>query len=66
MCYHELRLLAAGEDTLNLHDEIEHIGLYNKINHYHGLRVEDVSRFTFDPSYMRDIDRYFIDRSACI
>jgi hypothetical protein len=62
MHYLELRLLASAETTLSQNDEIEHIGLYNKINHYHELQVRGVDRFTFDPAYMRDIDHYFMSR----
>lgn len=62
--YLELRLLASAETNLSQHDEIEHVGLYNKINYYHELPVKGMDRMSFDPSYMRDIDHYFMDRSA--
>jgi hypothetical protein len=62
--YLELRLLASAETILNQSDEIEHIGLYNKINFYHELPVKGMDRMSFDASYMRDIDHYFMDRSA--
>jgi hypothetical protein len=62
--YLELRLLASAETALVQHDEIEHIALYNKMNYYHELPVQDMSQVSFDPSYMRDIDHYFMDRSA--
>lgn len=61
--YLELRLLASAKTTLNQHDEIEHIGLYNELNSYH-LAVHGMDRLTFDTSYMRDIDHYFMGRSA--
>ena len=64
--YLELRLLASAEAALSQQDEIEHIGLYNKMNYYHELPVRDMTRVTFDASYMRDIDHYFMDRSAGI
>lgn len=64
MHYLELRLLASAETTLEQNDEIEHIGLYNKINYYHELPVQGMDRLTFDASYMRDIDHYFMARSA--
>jgi hypothetical protein len=64
MHYLELRLLASAETTLEQNDEIEHIGLYNKINYYHELPVQGMDRITFDASYMRDIDHYFMSRSA--
>lgn len=64
MHYLELRLLASAETTLSQHDEIEHIGLYNKINYYYELPVKGIDRLSFDPSYMRDIDHYFMDRAA--
>ena len=37
--YLELRLLAAAEGALRQGDELEHVGLYNKINFYHELPV---------------------------
>jgi len=64
MHYLELRLLASAETTLEQNDEIEHIGLYNKINYYHELPVQGMDRLTFDASYMRDIDHYFMARSS--
>jgi len=64
MHYLELRLLASAETTLSQHDEIEHIGLYNKINYYHELPVKGMDRLSFHPSYMRDIDHYFMNRAA--
>jgi len=60
----EQRLMASSETTLSQNDEIEHIALYNKINCYHKLPVRDMDRITFDPSYMRDIDYYFAEKSA--
>jgi len=58
----ERRLEASQETTLSQHDEIEHIGLYNKINFYHDLPVEGMDRMTFDASWMRDIDEYFSEK----
>jgi len=63
MHYLELRLLASAETILNQSDEIEHIALYNKINHYHDLQVQGVNQLTFDPAYMSDIDHYFMSRT---
>jgi SEC-C motif len=60
--YLEQRLRASGEVRLSQNDEIEHVGLYNKMNFYHELPVEGSVRLTFDPSYMRDIDKYFSDK----
>lgn len=60
----EQRLEASSEATLFQHDEIEHIALYNKINHYHQLPVEGMNHFSYDASYMRDIDYYFMDKVA--
>jgi hypothetical protein len=64
MHYLEIRLLASAETALSQHDELEHIGLYNKINYYHELPVEGMNRLSFDPSYMSDIDHYFMDLAA--
>jgi hypothetical protein len=58
----EQRLKASGETSLDQHDEIEHIGLYNKINFYHDLPVQGMDRMTFDASWMRDIDEYFAEK----
>lgn len=55
----EQRLEASEEHILGQHDEIEHVGLYNKINFYHELPVRGVDRMSFDASWMRDIDEYF-------
>ena len=62
--YLEQRLLASAETTLSQHDEIEHVGLYNKINYYHELPVQGMDRLSFASSYMQDIDHYFMDRVA--
>jgi hypothetical protein len=62
--YLEQRLRAGEEPVLSQNDEIEHIALYNKMNSYHDLPVKGVDRFIFDPSYMRDIDYYFMEKSA--
>jgi SEC-C motif len=58
----ERRLQASKETSLNQHDEIEHIGLYNKINFYHDLPVRGMDRMTFDASWMRDVDKFFADK----
>jgi hypothetical protein len=58
----EQRLKASEETSLDQHDEIEHIGLYNKMNLYHVLPVQGMDRMTFDPSWMRDIDEYFSEK----
>ena len=60
----EQRLKASSETVLSQHDEIEHVGLYNKINHYYELPVTGADRMTFDASYMRDIDVYFMEKTA--
>lgn len=62
--YLELRLLASSETALSQSDEIEHISLYNKMNHYHELPVKGMNRLSFDSSYMRDIDYYFMEKTA--
>lgn len=64
--YLEVRLPAAAASALSQADELEHVGLYNKMNVYHELPVRDVDRMRFDASYMRDIDYYFMDRAAGI
>jgi hypothetical protein len=64
--YLEVRLLAAAQKVLNQADEIEHVGLYNKMNYYHDLPVRDVDHVSFAADYMRDIDYYFMDLSAGI
>lgn len=58
----EQRLKASAETTLSQHDEIEHIGLYNKINLYYELPVKGMDRMTFDASYMQEIDLYFSEK----
>ncbi len=58
--YLEQRLVASAETSLTQRDELEHVGLYHKINHYHDLPVEGVDEMSFDSSYMEDIDRYFM------
>lgn len=60
----EQRLKASAETRLSQYDELEHIAVYHKMNRYHDLPAEGMSRFSFDPSYMKDIDRYFAARSS--
>jgi hypothetical protein len=60
--YLEQRLMASSETALVQHDEIEHIALYDQINHYHELPAKGMDTLTFDPSYMRDIDLYFSEK----
>lgn len=62
--YLEQRLTAGENQELTQHDEIDHVGLYNKINHYHDLPVKSGDRMTFDASYIRDIDLYFSAKSS--
>ena len=62
--YLEQRLTAGQSQELTQHDEIDHVGLYNKINHYHDLPVKSGGRMTFDASYTRDIDLYFSAKST--
>jgi hypothetical protein len=64
--YLESRLLAAGQPALNQADELEHVGLYNKMNYYHDLPVRGADHTSFAADYMRDIDYYFMDLSAGI
>ncbi len=64
--YLEVRLMAAAQTILNQADEIEHVGLYNKMNYYHDLPVRDVDHMSFAADYMKDIDYYFMDLSARI
>lgn len=59
----EQRLQASSEVALSQHDEIDHVALYNSLNQYHELSFKDVDRTTFDASYMRSIDTYFIEKS---
>jgi hypothetical protein len=58
----EQRLLASSQRALAQHDEIEHIGLYNAMNRYDELPVQGVDHITYDPSYMRNIDFYFVEK----
>jgi hypothetical protein len=60
----EQRLRASSEAGLSQSDEIDHIGLYNKINSYHELPVEGMNQVTFDSSYLAEIDQYFAQKSA--
>jgi hypothetical protein len=62
--YLEQRLTAGENQELTQHDEIDHVGLYNKINHYHDLPFKSGGRMTFDASYIRDIDLYFSAKSS--
>src|SRR6266478_3192422 len=62
--YLEQRLKASAEPRLTQHDEIDHVGLYNKINLYAELPAKGMDRMTFDASYTRDIDLYFMERAA--
>ena len=64
--YLEVRLMAAAQTTLDQSDEIEHVGLYNKMNYYHDLPTRDVDHMSFAADYMKDIDYYFMDLSAGI
>ena len=59
----EQRLRASSQPSLRQTDELEHIGLYNKMNYYHEIPA-GIDRMRFDASYMRDIDYYFRERSA--
>jgi hypothetical protein len=58
----EQRLKASDIIALNQHDEIEHIGLYNKLNHYHELPFQGMDQLTFAADYMQDIDFYFSEK----
>lgn len=60
--YLELRLLASAETVLVQHDEIDHIALYNEMNYYNTIPIKDIDRLSYDPSYMRDIDYYFMEK----
>lgn len=60
----ERRLAASSEVVLTQHDEIEHIALYNSMNFYHEVPFKDVSRLTYDASFMRSIDVYFAEKTA--
>jgi hypothetical protein len=62
--YLDVRLAASAETALSQNDEIEHIGLYNKKNYYHASPAPETDRLTYDASYMREIDYYFMDRMA--
>jgi hypothetical protein len=60
----EQRLEASSTLALSQHDEIEHVALYHAINEYHDLPVSGVDSFSFDPSYMKEIDCYFSKKYA--
>jgi len=60
----EQQLRASSELALSQKDEIDHIGLYNRINAYYELPVGGIDRITFDGSYIADIDNYFREKSA--
>ncbi len=60
----EERLRASSQIKLHQHDEIEHIGLYFKINYYHDYPNDNVDSMLFDASFMKDIDYYFMARQA--
>jgi hypothetical protein len=45
--YLEQRLIASSETALFQHDEIEHVSLYNKRNHYYELPIRDDSPVSF-------------------
>ena len=62
MHFLEQRLKASEQRALSQHDEIDHIGLYNKMNLYHELPAKGMDRITFDASYMQDIDLYFSEK----
>jgi hypothetical protein len=62
--YLEQRLTASAVANLIQHDEVDHVGLYTKINYYHELPVEGMDQMSFDASYTVDIDHYFMERSA--
>lgn len=62
--YLEQRLLASSEEFLSQNDEIEHIGLYNSMNMYYESPIKEVEQLTYDPSYMREIDHYFMGKVA--
>jgi hypothetical protein len=61
--YLEQRLKASLDESLAQHDEIEHVALYNAMNHYHERPVNGMGSITYDSSYMREIDSYFFDKS---
>ena len=61
----EARLQASSTAALEQHDEIEHVGLYFKLNQYYELPVRRADSYlSFDPRYMKDIDVYFSARHA--
>ncbi len=60
----EQRLEASSTLALSQHDEIEHVALYHAINEYHSLPVSGADRFSFAPSYMKEIDYYFSEKYA--
>lgn len=62
--YLEQRLLASSEEFLSQNDEIEHIGLYNSMNMYYKSPIKEIDQLTYDPSYMREIDYYFMGKVA--
>ncbi|MDD5500739.1 MAG: SEC-C domain-containing protein [Candidatus Omnitrophica bacterium] len=60
----EERLRASSQTKLHQHDEIEHIGLYFKMNYYHEYPNDNLDFVSFDSSFMKDIDYYFMSRQA--
>lgn len=60
--YLGVRLLASAQPALKQSDEIEHIGLYNKLHYYHDIPAKGISRYSYDAAYMRDIDYYLMAR----
>lgn len=61
--YLETRLIAAKSHTLSQTDEIDHVALYQSMNHYYMNIDEGVSRMTYR-AYAQNIDKYFMERSA--
>jgi len=60
----EERLRASSQTKLHQHDEIEHIGLYYKMNYYHEYPNDNLDFISFDSSFMKDIDYYFMSLQA--
>jgi SEC-C motif len=59
----EQRLKASSQASLHQVDELEHVGLYNRMNQYHEL-PQGIDQMRYDASYMKDIDLYFREKSG--
>lgn len=66
MHYAEVRREVSHNLSIVQHDELQHIGLYLRMNLYHKNEQfvnEEVSFVTFDDSFMKEIDQYFYSKA---